>query len=75
MIPTKLTIKIFIIGTQKHIDLGNKYDLSICVYGQGIYIVLGRPGFNQGGKKHSTGYSGSKDSQRNGGDKMILTGL
>ncbi|XP_012863079.2 60S ribosomal protein L11-like [Echinops telfairi] len=47
-------------GIQEHIDLGIKYDPSICIYGLDFYVVLGRPGVSIADKKRRTGCIGSE---------------
>ena len=45
-------------GIDEHIDLGLKYDPSVGIYGMDFYVVLGRPGFRVGRRKHATGRVG-----------------
>jgi len=47
-------------GIDEHIDLGLKYDPSIGIYGMDFYIVLSRPGYRTGRKKHKAGRIGVK---------------
>eukprot|EP00299_Pterocystis_sp_00344_P016019 c8018_g1_i1.p1 GENE.c8018_g1_i1~~c8018_g1_i1.p1 ORF type:complete len:193 (+),score=41.72 c8018_g1_i1:53-580(+) len=39
-------------GIDEHIDLGIKYDPTSGIYGMDFYVVLGRPGFRIGRRRH-----------------------
>ncbi|KAL0242870.1 hypothetical protein GEMRC1_005433 [Eukaryota sp. GEM-RC1] len=40
-------------GIEEHIDLGLKYDPSTGIYGMDFYIILQRPGYRVGKRKHA----------------------
>jgi hypothetical protein len=45
-------------GIDEHIDLGLKYDPGTGIFGMDFYVVLGRPGFRVGYRKHKHGRIG-----------------